>query len=124
MNEGADITALRERIRAAAEGTERARLLLGLAGFEVLAAGLGGAVALGVRHVQFWEILAATAAGGLAGFLLRYPLAAGYRWLQHRRLRRQLAALPAERRAALLDLLEDEPLPDTAPYRRDLLEPP
>jgi hypothetical protein len=117
------IAALRDRIKAAGENTDRLRMLLGMVGFEVLAAGLGLGVALSVRPVRFWQILAATGAGGLAGFLVRYPIAAGYRWLQRLRIRHDLIRLTADQRSALLLLLEDEPLADTqklmAPFRRE-----
>jgi hypothetical protein len=108
-----EIAALRARIRDAGEATDRLRMLLGLAGFELIAIALGLGVALTVHPLQLWEVLVAAGGGGAAGYLVRYPLAAGYRCARRRQLRRHLAALPASGRAQLLLSLQNEPVADT-----------
>src|SRR3954468_20760961 len=97
-----DLSRLHAVIRAAGESTDRVSLLLGLAGCELLAIGLGLAVAFELRPLQLWQVLTAAGAGGLTGFLLRFPVAAGFRRRHHRALRRRLAILPEDHRTALL----------------------
>src|SRR5437773_2406520 len=126
-NQSLEPALVRERIQRVGRTTDRLRLLTALLGGMLLSSAAGLAALFAVRALRLEELLGACLAGGLIGPLFCLPVAATYRGLWHFRIRRDLAALPGDRRAELLLSLRAEPLPDTrkllAPHLRELRAP-